>query len=253
MNRPLGAVAILVLLLGGCGQEPSAENASEARNDSVAMTTIRQLPAADQLSRAFDAAFGTSTILSVDGERLSFEPSRLLWIGDRAVLLSSGTNAEDCHACTGALAIHYLRASGSDFEVTGAWPAAVRGWSWGAPPRDWSINSQLADYPVVVAEGGYTGQGITCSSATLTELRPEGPVTSDHIPTGYSNEGAVNEDTGRTFGGEPRRDVEGRIGNIRRSRGFDVAFTGTERFTESYDYRDGRFAPRLAESRGGCG
>jgi hypothetical protein len=75
---------------------------------------IRTLPMPDQLARAFASAFGTAgaASLEVGGRTINYKPGRLVWLADRAVLLSPGTAADDCHACTGALAIHYLQPDG---------------------------------------------------------------------------------------------------------------------------------------------
>jgi hypothetical protein len=147
------------------------------------------------------------------------------------------------------LAIHYLRPSGETFEVTGAWPGAVSGWGWGAPPTDWAINNSFASNPVIFAQGGFMGQGIVCSSATLTELRPEGPVESEIIRTGYSDGGAMTDE--RVAAGEREQELTGVIANIQRDQSFEVRFTGTARFTERYVRRDNRFVP-VARSRLMC-
>ena len=248
-------VVMLVAAVGylvGAWRALTLPNARVGKDDASALVAapvpapekaagVRALDPARQLAAAFGAAFGSDPAVSTDdGSRIRYTPGKLVWAGDTAVLVSEGTNAEDCHACTGSLAVHYLKPEGDGFAVAGAWPQAVPGQGFGQPPAEWAISDRFADRPVIEAEGGYTGQGITCTTATLTLLGPAGPVASDPVPIGYSNEGA----------GAPARTLNGTIGDIARGRGFAVDVTGTERFTERYRFEDGRFvhvggAPRL--------
>jgi hypothetical protein len=252
-------VAVALLLPRSGGDTPRSEiepmNKVDPTNNVVATEpiapSIRTRPQAEQLAAAFRAAFGRDgrAAATVEGSQLTFRPGRILWVGDRAILISPGKNRSDCHACAGALAIHYLRPFRDAFEVVGAWPGAVRGWGWGEPPTDWSISNRFASNPVLVAEGGFMGQGIVCSSATLTELSPEGPIESAIIRTGYSNGGAITDE--RLAEGERAEELDGEITNIQRDRSFDVRFTGTARFTERYVRRGNRFVP-VAASRLPC-
>lgn len=253
MSRAFAAAALLALCLGGCGREEPAGN---ARNETAttAPTDVRALPAAEQLGRAFAAAFGKAAParLTADDQTYDYRPERLEWIGEKAVLISAGDNVDNSHAASGAMAIHYLAPTADGFRVTGAWPVATAGGTFGAGPSAIAVNRALSDFPVVYSEGGGTWQGYTCGWAHLVELGPDGPVASEPVHISLSNDGALDDTTGRTFGGEPRRDIEGRIGNVRRNQGFDVVFTGTERFAEPYAYRDHRFVRTTPESRAMC-
>lgn len=80
------------------------------------------------------------------------------------------------------------------------------------------------------------GQGIVMSSSSITELRPDGPKTSDLIGTGYSDEGAFEEGSGRTACA-----VEGKIVNIVKDRSFDVVSTGSLATRDRYVMRSGKF------------
>ena len=86
----------------------------------------------------------------------------------------------------GAIGVYYLRGAAGRVTVIGRYPDAVKGWGYGAIPTDWRVTDRFTADPAILASGGYTGQGIIESSATLTELRPDGPVTSDVINTGFS-------------------------------------------------------------------
>ena len=191
-----------------------------------------------QRTLAFQTAFGgeESSVLEVGDERLRYSPGRLVWIGDRAVLLSPGENLDECHACTGALAIHYLEPAGDGFRVTASWPALVRGSGYGAPPSDWSLSDRFAEYPVLVEEGGYTAQGCTSGGVTLTELKPERPVQSALIRTIYSNQSGFGADNGA--------EIDGEIVNIQKGVSFDVVYSGSRDFTETWVRQGDTFEPR---------
>ncbi|HEV2816438.1 MAG TPA: hypothetical protein VGW40_04350 [Allosphingosinicella sp.] len=255
----LGALTVCLVLLirGGGGSETG--NAAQPTPRQVAappavMPAVKALPSAGQLAAAFAAAFGRPDSARIDGDDHSYRyrPERLIWMGERAVLISLGTNVEDFHAASGTMAVHYLAPEGTGFRVTGAWPEIGGGGTFGAAPHHVAVNRSLSPYPVISGEGGGTWQGYTCSWAYLIELGPDRPIESGPIPLSYTNAGAVLPETGRTMGGDLERTVEGRIGNIRRGRGFDVIFTGTERFIEHYDYRGNRFARNTPESRAVC-
>jgi hypothetical protein len=153
-----------------------------------------------------------------------------MWIGQRAVLLSEGTNTSDCHSCAGSLAIHYLAAQGRDFRLTGTWLDLVQGAGWGSPPQ-WNISTKLTSFPGIVDEGGFTAQGCTSGGLTITELRPERPVASGLIRTIMSNDSGY---------GDPDQ-IDGKITNVRKEKSFDVLYTGTRHFTERWIYRGDRF------------
>ena len=227
---------------------PDAEKAVEK--------TATETPAQAKLTivDAFKVATGHDRAFTkqVDGNTVVIKPVRLLELPFGPVLLTSSEIKDGCHACTGAIGVHYLKRDGNVFVVQNEWPNAVEGWGWGAPPADWFLTSKYTTNPAVYARGGYTGQGYTCESATLTELRPEGPVTSGPIMIGSSNEGAVM-DNGMTPGGEPAQTLEGEIANVVRNASFDVVVKGGEEpFTERYLWKSGKFVAEVAESRLGC-
>jgi hypothetical protein len=138
------------------------------------------------------------------------------------------------------------------YIVKRSWPKAMDGWGWGAPPKGWTLTERFTTNPALYAEGGYTGQGITCGSASLVELRPEGPVSSDLINLSFSNAGNVDEETGRTFGGDPARDVEGKIAEVQKDRSFVVRVTGKEQFDERYVWTGAKYKRTAKKSRLGC-
>lgn len=255
---PLLAIALAALaaglgwlLLRGGEAPPTATDERAAREP---LHRTRAMPPAEALAIAFRAAFDADgeARRTVGDQTYVYRPERMHWIGNKAMLISLGRNLSDCHACGGTLAVHYLEPYGNGLRVTGAWLETEASSSNGAPPNVVEISRALARYPVVQATGGGTWQGYICTVAWLVELRPEGPVTSGPIPISHSNAGNIDEDTGRTFGGDPARELQGRIANVRRGQSFDVVFTGTERFSETYTYRDNRWVGPELESRAAC-
>lgn len=213
---------------------------------------LRAMPAPALVAMAHRAAFGTDGVAAVPGEKggeLRFAPGELVWTGDMAVLLSPGTNADDCHACAGAVAVTYLQPRGGGFVVRGKWLDTIGGNGFGQPPTSWSVRTDMAPVPVVVATTGFSNQGYTCGVTTLTALTPAGPVQSDPVPTSYSNAGAVDPDSGRTMAGEPARDLAGEIVDVGAD-GFAVKAAGT---TERYLRRGARFVRDGSPSAMDCG
>jgi len=196
-----------------------------------ALPDIRTLPPAEQLARAFEAAFGSrgEAVLSVPGngadEDVRYAPGRLVWPAFGPVLISEGKVQDPAHASAGKIAIHYLRPAADRFEVARAFPAAIATGSNGQVTR-WTLDPRFSNWPVVAAEGGGTGQGYTCAWLTLTELRPDGPARVANVPLVYDDRGAKEDGTGRA--------IEGRILNIVRNQSFDVVYSGSRAFSEHY-------------------
>lgn len=198
--------------------------------------------AQDRLAEARAAAFPHGGRVR-EGERtIVFERSLLVDAPFGPVLVSAGAIEDASHGDQGRIAVHYLSAQDGGFRVVRAFPVATEAGSHGAM-SDWSISRRFTALPVVYTEGGGTFQGYTCIAAGLMELRPDGPVEIALIPIHYDNGGAAT--------GAPRT-LDGRIANVRRGSSFDVVFSGTERFTEHYLYRGGRFVRTSRESRASC-
>jgi putative oligomerization/nucleic acid binding protein len=249
-------VALLVILLlrresGTEGNETASANLAVAPAPETNLvapapveTGIRTRPQAEQLAAAFRAAFGRDrrATRTVDSATMTYTPGGLRWIGDRAVLVSPGRSSETCHACAGALAVHYLEAQGDGFRVAGEWLNGGGGADWGAAP-EWRFSTELSDQPMLRTDTGGGGQGVFCSRVNFHEFGAGGPREVATVPTGMSNTG-VSESGGT--------EIEGRIANVRKNQSFDVVFTGTERFTEHYVMRAGHYALASGESRATC-
>jgi hypothetical protein len=205
---------------------------------------VRSLPKTEQLGRAFAAAFGGAqgqATAAAHGQNVVYKPRDLFWIGDRAVLISAGPSTDDCHACAGALAVHYLRAAGDKFEVTGSWPDAITGAGWGAAPK-WRMTNVFTSFPAIYEQGSGGGQGYVCSVARIVELAPSGPVTSGPIPLHYDNEGAVTDEQAKVS-------IDGKIVSVKKDAAFDVAYTGSQTFTQSWVKQGDRFVAQGEQSK----
>lgn len=200
--------------------------------EAKAAPDVRTLPGEEQLARAFEAAFGSrgEAVLSVpaDGadEDVRYAPGRLIWPAFGPVLISEGKVQDPAHVSAGKIAVHYLKPAADRFEVARAFPAAVATGSNGQVAH-WSVSPRFSTWPVVVAEGGGTAQGYTCSWLTLTELRPGGPAELARVPLAYDDRGAKEDAAAATS-------IEGKILNIVKDQSFDVVYSGSRKFSEHY-------------------
>ena len=192
---------------------------------------IRLRSEREQLAAAYRAAFGERSTRTVEGAAITFRPGGLVWIGDRAVLVSPGTNAEECHACAGMVAVHYLEPAGDGFRRTGEWLDVATD-DYGRPPQ-WRLTSELTGRPAMRVENGGGNQGIFCNFVSYYDLGPDGPSEIARVQIGYDNEGNLGEEQGVS--------LEGQIRSIRPGRSFEVAYSGDESFTERYELRGGGF------------
>jgi len=227
------AVAVGILIAGN--PKPTDLPTPTPRASATAPARSPEVRLAD----AFEAATGKrATFEAREGDDVvTTTPLRIVDLPFGPALLTKREIKDGCHACTGAIGVYYLNEANGKTTVTGRWPKAVEGWGWGAAPDDWSLTSDYTANPAIYASGGFTGQGITESSATLTELRPEGPITSDVIGTGFSNGGAVTDDGD----GPAPCEVTGRIANIQRDQSFDVVISGSVTGVDHYVKKGGRF------------
>jgi hypothetical protein len=238
--------------LGGTGDVGNVslpqENLAEDANliAPQAPPDVRALPAGEQLARAFEAAFGSrgSAVLQPDGrdgEEVRYTPGRLLQAPFGPVLVSEGEVVDAPHVAAGRIAVHYLRPAGDRFEVAGAFPAAIVAGSSGRVAQ-WSVSPRFSDWPVIVAEGGGTWQGYTCTILALTELRPGGPVKLVTVPLAYDDKGAQEEEANAIS-------IDGKILNVVRNQSFDVVYSGSRAFSEHYVRSGNVYAVAGGESR----
>lgn len=219
MRGSIGMGALIAALaLSACNRQPQQQTeAPELVVDPVA--AMKALDPGVQLARAGTVVFPDerSRSVRVGDQSYVLTPARLVWSGDRPILVSGG-QGDDCHACAGTLAVHYLKVAGDAFTVERAFPAAAAGTSFGAAP-DWEVRDDIASVPVIEARRGGTFQGFTCSRAQLVALTATGPVTiADDLPIGYSDAGAVTDGKAE--------EVEGKIVAGTRDHDFAIRYSG---------------------------
>ena len=196
------------------------------------------VPKPEELADAFEAATGRRAEFRAfeDGYAVKTRPMKILVLPFGRVLLTE-VQIEYCHACAGAIGIYYLEEEAGGVWVERGWPRAVKGWGLGNPPAQWHLTDKFTAYPAIYAWGGFMSLGVSTGGVTITELRPDGPVISDHIATYYEDDG--DPQTGRSG-----CNAKGRIANIRKDRSFDVVVTGSVRAVDRYVKRNGRFVAR---------
>jgi hypothetical protein len=213
---------------------PQENDSAENLIQPPAAPDVATLPPQERLAKAFEAAFGRPGSATVDAplgvsdgaQVVTYKPGRLIETPFGPVLVSEGEVKDAAHVNGGRVAITYLRPEGDHYAVVRNFPEAVVTGSFGHVAK-WSVSPRFSDWPVVVAEGGGTWQGYTCSTLTLTELRPAGPAEIANIPLVYDDSGAKTE-------GEEVTILEGKIVNIVKDQSFDVDYVGGAGFTEHY-------------------
>lgn len=227
---------LAALLLVGCGAPQSANQAHEAPNAVTAAKGVRALPEAEQKARAFKSVFGKAEPVESD-EGFVTKAGKLIWQGERAVLITVTESEGACHACAGSLGIYYLVPEGDGFRVTGKFPEAVAGNGYGGAPSEWSVSEKFGPVPVIYSEFGWSGQGYTCTNFDLTELRADRPGRVARVPTFY--------DDGDTGSPDAKGTIEGKFGAIVPGKSFVVHYKGFKNFDETWT-RDGSGEYRLA-------
>lgn len=160
------------------------------------------------------------------------------------MLVSPGTNSQDCHACAGTLAVHYLVPEGDGFRVAGAWLEGGGFDDYGRPP-EWRFSTELSGQPMLRTQSGGGNQGIFCEGVGFYEFGPGGPRQVADVPTGYSNASGLG-------GPDDGAEISGTIRNIRPNQSFEVAYSGTRAFVERWLFSGGRWAPERPTQLPSC-
>ena len=209
--------AVFALIVVSCAAPAAAKPAEAAAPEKPTVA-------------AFHAAFGKgdSVLLKKQGqlkETIKYTPGELVQAPFGPVLLSPGEVQDASHINSGKLAIIYLKPTAKGYDVVRKFVPAAEVGSFGKIV-DWSVSKSFGDLPIVTVNGAGNWQGYACSTATLIELRPEGPKELVTLPMTYDNAGAKpNSPT----------QINGRIDNIQPRKGFDVVyFGGSKEFKDRY-------------------
>ena len=176
-------------------------------------------------TEAFRKAFGSadSAIVTLEGEKIKYEPVALVDVAGRRVLVAKGSVIDAAHVTSGKVATVYF---GTDGRERSRNLKALESGSSGLIANVW-VSSKFGPLPMVVAEGGGTWQGYSCDMVTLVELTPVGPRELADVPTYYDDSGIDEKAaTGVT--------LTGRIANIKPGISFDVIYSGSRSFTETW-------------------
>ncbi|MCJ8191485.1 hypothetical protein [Sphingomicrobium aestuariivivum] len=238
MAMRLWTAGAMALALAACGDRADRGDAPEETVVEPAFEEVNIQTEGPVFEDAAYTVLGTLEPLEVEweGEPMTVAPRALFQLADRAYLLSEGRNANDCHACEGASALHRLEQGGmQDFALASSEVAMVPGSGWGEPSSFDRVETGLAGAPVLVFSRGFTAQGVTISSMTLVTLLPDGAVVSEPIMVSEDNGGLHAE------GSADHHAVEGEIVDAVAGEGFTMRYTGTETSERAYRYEDGRF------------
>jgi hypothetical protein len=193
---------------------------------------------------AFRAAFGRASpaLVSRDGNEFDFSPLMTVEMeGGMIALLSTGAMRNAGHSSSGVNAVHYFTREVGRLRAVREWFGVGAEGSHGVAASVWGLSRSISRWPVIYTEGGGTWQGCTVTFATLTELRPTGPVDVAHIPVYFSDSGMVSEGAAR--------EVEGALSEAIPDRSFTVDYSGSLRFREIYVRQDENYRLASGESR----
>jgi hypothetical protein len=188
-----------------------------------------------ELEAAFRAAYGkpSPARIGAGDVAMTFTPDGLVDVDPAAgivVLVAGGQNKDDCHACVGSLAHHYLKRTPKGFvRLAKAGETQFNGNEYGAPPQ-WKVRRDLEDNPVLTLEVGFIGQGYSCASQDLVELTPGGATTRARgVRVLYDDSGADGDRHHRIT------TLEGQIRPLAKGRRFVVVFHGTRAMRVVYE------------------
>jgi hypothetical protein len=235
---------------GRVGEAPTAQQAATRPPVREAKPAISTDRLADAGRAVFGAADGATISVasgtdygaggSID-EQVAYTPKYLIDTDFGPVLLSEGAVVDSAHVSAGKIAADYLKPHGAGFAVAHRYPKAVVTGSFGQVGQ-WSASDAYLPEWVIVAEGGGTWQGYSCSWGVITMLTAQGPKEVASFPLSYSNGGAIED-------GEKETAIEGKLTNIVKGRGFDIAYSGSRSFTEHYRFAEGKFVLQSGTSK----
>lgn len=202
---------------------------------------VLQDDASETIGLAFFTAFGVKPVIGapqvvtreVDGRAYSFSPAALqLLDGNRAVLLSLGSDGDAGHSDGGVNAIHYLKSSPAGWVRDGEWFGLGSVGTVGNAATSWAFTRLLGKNPYLVTAGGGVWQGCMISTATVTELTADGPVDRGSFTDAMSS-GASDWQKDAQYNGQ--------IVAARKDASFTVGYSGTAHLRQNYVLRDGRY------------
>lgn len=188
---------------------------------------------------AFQTAFalakgaGPTATREIDGRTYTFRPAAIHLLPNNAgVLLSLGSLDEAGHSEGGINAVHYLQGGPSGWQRKGEWLNLGSVGSVGNAATEWGFSDALGKNPYLVTSGGGVWQGCAISSATLTELAPDGPVDRASFTDSMSSGAGLNQ---------KEQDFDGQITSAVPDKSFTVTYTGTRAIKQQYLLKNGKY------------
>jgi hypothetical protein len=254
----LMTIAALSAGIAACSRGTPAHAPAQAPPSAANSTSVAPDTSGIDLLTAFKAAFGVPAPASVDvpanaGEdqaqatgalgdtpengtsRLQFSPAQLFQLSPGLfVLVSKGVDPVGCHACSGILAVHYLKRTTDGFDLLSqSGPIGPRA-GFGAAP-DFTIRTDLFPFPALQVQESDGGQGCGSTAARLYELTPGGLVGhGDDIDLAGSYDGSGGSksfDYSGTIVPDKRVEsdtaYDGKVGPPHEVRAFKVVYKGT--------------------------
>jgi hypothetical protein len=172
-------------------------------------------------------------VRTIDDRTYHFRPVAIhLLPNNVGVLLSVGSLDEAGHSDGGLNAIHYLKSSPDGWVRQGEWIGLGSTGTVGNGATNWVFTSLLGRNPYLVTAGGGVWQGCAISTATLTELTPDGPVDRGSFTDGMSSGAGIGQEEGQ---------YDGKIAAATPNKSFTVAYTGTQAFKQQYVLKNGKY------------
>jgi hypothetical protein len=231
MNMRTSIAISLLALLCACDAEWKGKATAPATPPAPQIETATVTNGADLLE-AFLAAFGQpapyrATIPASEGSAehaLEFSPLAFINIAPNVVALVSkgeGRNTDyTCHACSGAMTMHYLKRGPQGFTVLGHWPIESGGAGYGEV-NQWSIRTDLDDVPTMLVANQNAGMGCTTELDTLVALTPTGPEERGSFTRSSSYQEAVD-----VKNGPKDYSYEGKVIAIERGKRIAIDYSG---------------------------
>lgn len=151
-----------------------------------------RLESSATVARLFESAYANgaspSGAFERDGVHYDARPHVAFRVGDRLVLLVNHAVPEDeqFHAATGSTSVFYFNLDGTG--PVRSLPQAMQGTSWGGEADTYLV--MLNGAPAAISQAGFSGQGYTCESRTITFFGRDGLSALPAFPSSYSDLGA---------------------------------------------------------------
>jgi hypothetical protein len=185
MNMRTSIAISVLMLLCACDAGRKGNGTAPATPTAPQVETATVTNGADLLE-AFLTAFGQpapyrATIQASEGSaehEVEFSPLAFINIAPNIVALVSKGEGRNtgytCHACTGAMTMHYLKRGPQGFTVLGHWPVESGGADYGEV-NPWLIRTDLDDVPTMLVSNRSSGMGCATEIDTMIALTPTGP------------------------------------------------------------------------------